>query len=125
MRVDRAARASSWEGGDEGELLAVRGLALMAELGTLEQGVIQEGGAMERGDWFEVDGREVCRAGSVVLRGEISISSGGESRVADAIDWGRCFEVAESGEQSEEINGTVCRRRNAPVGAKGGRRAIF
>ena len=97
----------------------------MAELGTLELGVILEGGAMERGDGFEVDERDGCRAGSVALRGEISISSWGESRVEDAIDWGRCFEVAESGEESDEISGTVCRRRNAPAGAKGGRRAIF
>ena len=75
MRVDKAARASSWEGGDEGELLAVSGLALMAELGTLELGVMVEGGAMERGEGFEVDRRERCRGGSVALRGDISISS--------------------------------------------------
>ena len=125
MSVDRAARASSCEGGDEGELLAVRGLALIAELGTLELGVMLEGGAMERGDGCEVDGREACREASVALRGEISISSCGESRVEDAIDWGSFFEVAESGEESEEMSGTVWRRRNAPAGAKGGRRAIF
>ena len=84
-----------------------------------------EGGARERGDGFEVDGRDACRDGSVALRGESSISSWGESRVEDAIDWGRCFEAVDSGEESEEISGTVCRRRNAPAGAKGGRRAIF
>ena len=72
MRVDKAARASSWEGGDEGELLAVRGLALMAAPGKLE---MLEGGAMDRGDGFVVDGREACRDGSVALSGEISISS--------------------------------------------------
>ena len=80
---------------------------------------------MERGDGFEVDGRDACRDGSVALRGESSISSWGESRLEDAIDWGRCFEAGDSGEESEEIRGTVCRRRNAPAGAKGGRRAIF
>ena len=105
--------------------MAVSGLALMAELGLLELGVMLEGGAMERGDGFEVDGREVCRDGSVALRGEMSMSSWGESRGEDAIAWGRFFEVVESGEEFEEIKGTVCRRRNAPVGAKGGRRAIF
>ena len=41
---------------------------------------------MERGDGFEVDGRDACRDGSVALRGESSISSWGESRVEDAID---------------------------------------
>lgn len=124
MRVDRAARASSCEGGDEGELLDVRGLALMAELGLLELDVMLEGGAMERGDGLEVE-RDGCREFSVALRGEMSISSWGESRVEDAIDWGRSFEAVESGEESEEIKGTVCRRRNALAGAKGGRRAIF
>lgn len=97
----------------------------MAGLGLLELGVMLEGGAMERGDGFVVDGRVVCRDVSVALRGEMSISSWGESRVEDAIDWGRFLEVVESGEESEEIRGTVCRRRKAPVGAKGGRRAIF
>lgn len=97
----------------------------MAELGLLELVVMLEGGAMERGDGFEVDAREGCMEGSVALRGEMSISSWGESRVEDAMDCGRCFEVAESGEDGEEISGTVCRRRNAPAGAKGGRRAIF
>ena len=82
------------------------------------------GGALEWGDGFEVDGRDGCK-GSVALRGEISISSWGESRLEDAIDEGRCFAVAESGEESAEISGTVCRRRNAPAGTKGGRRAIF
>lgn len=101
MRVDKAARASSWEGGDEGELLEVRGLGLMAELGLLELGVMLEGGAMERGDGFEVDERDGRRAGSVALRGDMSISSWGESRVEAAIDCGSCFEVAESGEKSE------------------------
>ena len=125
MRVDRAARASSWEGGDEGELLEVSGLALMAELGLLELDVMLEGGAIERGEGFEVDERDGCKEGSVALRGEMSISSWGESRADDAIDWGRTFELAKSGEVSEEISGTVCRRRNAPAGAKGGRRAIF
>lgn len=86
MRVDRAARASSCEGGDEGELLDVRGLALMAELGLLELDIMLEGGAMERGDGLEVDEREGCREGSVALSGEMSISSWGESRVEDAID---------------------------------------
>lgn len=80
MSVDRAARASSWDGGDEGELLEVRGLALIVELGLLE------GGAMERGDGFEVDEREGCKDGSVALRGEMSISSWGESMVEDATD---------------------------------------
>ena len=101
------------------------GLALMAELGLLELVVMLEGGAMDRGDGFEVDERDGCREGSVALRGEISISSWGESRLEDAIDEGRCFAVAESGEESAEISGTVCRRRNAPAGTKGGRRAIF
>ena len=125
IRVDRAARASSCEGGDEGELFEVRGLGLIAELGLLELGVMLEGGAMERGDGLEVDEREGCREGSVALMGEMSISSWGESRVEDAIDWGRSLEAVESGEESEEISGTVCRRRNALAGAKGGRRAIF
>lgn len=98
----------------------------MAELGLLELGVMLEGGgAMERGDGFEVDVREGYREGSVALRGEMSISSWGESRVEDAIDWGRCWWAVESGEESEEISGTVCRRLKAPAGAKGGRRAIF
>lgn len=98
----------------------------MAELGLLELGVMLEGGgAMERGDGFEVDVREGYREGSVALRGEMSISSWGESRVDDAIDWGRCWWTVESGEESEEISGTVCRRLKAPAGAKGGRRAIF
>lgn len=79
----------------------------MAELGLLELAVMLEGGAIERGDGFEVEGREGWREGSVALRGETSISSWGESRVEDAIDWGRCFDVAESGEDSEEISGTV------------------
>lgn len=105
--------------------MEVRGLALMAELGLLELGVMVEGGAMERGDGFEVEGREAWREGSVTLTGEMSISSWGESRVEDAIDWGSCFDVAESGEDSEEISGTVWRRRNEPAGARGGSLAIF
>lgn len=108
-----------------GELWDVRGLALMAELGLLQLDVMLEGGAIERGDGFEVDEREGCSEGSVALRGEMSISSCGESRVEGAIDCGGGFAVAESGEESEEISGTVCRRRNAPAGARGGRRAIF
>ncbi len=61
-------------------------LGLMAELGTLELGVMLDGGAMERGDGFDVDGREACSDESAALRGEISISSLGESRVEDAND---------------------------------------
>ena len=47
----------------------------MAELGLLALEVMLEGGAMDKGDGFEVDGRDGCREGSVALRGEISISS--------------------------------------------------
>lgn len=97
----------------------------MAGLGLLELGVMMEGGAMERGDGFEVKGRECWREESVALTGEMSISSWGESRVEDAVDWGRCFDVSESGEECEEISGTVWRRRKAPAGARGGSLAIF
>ena len=97
----------------------------MAELGLLELGVMLAGGAMERGDGFEGAGREACRAGSAGVRGDVSFCSGGEWGVEVAIEWGRCFEAVDSGEESKEISGTVCRRRNAPAGAKGGRRAIF
>lgn len=58
----------------------------MAELGLLELGVMLDGGAMERGDGFEVDGREACRDAPMALKGDISISSWGELRVEDAID---------------------------------------
>ena len=40
-------------------------------------------------------------------------------------DCGKCFDVAESGEDSAPIKGTVCRRRKELAGANGGRRAIF
>lgn len=79
------------------------------------------GGAIDRGLGFVVP----VRVGSVALSGDTSISSNGDSMVDAANDWGRCLEVAESGEISAPIRGTVWRRRNELVGAKGGSRAIF
>ena len=123
IRVVNAARASSCDGGDPGEWLPMLGLVFTLRI---------DGGAMESGDGL-VRGVDIvllrldwCIEESVALSGEISISSGGDSSVADAIDWGNCFEVAESGEVSLlPTNGTVWRRRRELAGASGGKRAIF
>lgn len=115
INVESAARASSWEGAEEGETLPILGL-VFAVLG-LRLG----GSAIDRGLGFVVP----VRVGSEALSGDTSISSNGDSIFDAASDWGRCFEVAESGEISEAIRGTVWRRRKELVGAKGGRRAIF
>ena len=89
-------------------------------------GVILDGGAIERGLKFAVVERDCCiAAGSVALEGDMSISSCGDSTFVIPKECGRCFEVAESGDDSAPIKGTVCRRRKELAGANGGRRAIF
>ena len=90
-----------------------------------------DGGAIERGDGLVMGVGMVllrldwCMDESVALRGEISISSCGDSSEDTAIGIGSCFEVAESGEDSVPMSGTVCRRRKELAGGSGGRRAIF
>ncbi len=115
ISVDSAARASSWEGAEEGDTLPMLGLVFAVLRLTLD------GGAINRGLAFVV----LARAGSEALSGDISISSGGDSREKAAVDCGRCFDVAESGEVSALISGTVWRRRRELVGANGGSRAIL
>lgn len=58
-------------------------------------------------------------------RGEASISSKGDSKEKVASGGGGCFDVADSGEDSVPINGTVWRRRKELLGAMGGSRATF
>lgn len=112
----KAARASSCEGGEEGDTLPMLGLVLAV------LGLMLEGGAIDdRGLGFVV----AVRGGSVALSGDTSISSSGDSRDEAASDWGSCFDVAESGEVSAPMRGTVWRRRKEFVGASGGKRAIF
>lgn len=117
ISVDSAARASSWEGAEEGDTLPMLGLV------SAMLGLMPDGGAIDRGLGFVV----LVRAGSTAPSGDTSISAGagGGSRDEVAIDCGRCFDVAESGEVSELIGGTVWRRRREPVGANGGSRAIL
>lgn len=112
MSVERAARASSWDGGEEGDCDWLLGLML-------------GGGAIVRGLRVAVLERDGCVAGSVALKGDTSISSCGDSRFAMLRECGRGFDVAESGEDSAPIKGIVCRRRKEFAGANGGRRAIF
>lgn len=112
ISVDSAARASSWEGAEEGDTLPMLGLVL---------GLMPDGGGIDRGLAFDV----LFRTESKALIGDTSISSGGDSREEVAIDCGRWFDVAESGEFSELISGTVWRRRKELVGANGGSRAIL
>jgi len=119
MRVERAARASSWDGGDEGEWLPIAGL-VFAVLGPM-----LDGGAMERGLRLVVLERDCCIDESVALKGDTSISSCGDSKFEIPREWGRRLEVAESGDDSAPVRGTVCRRRKELAGASGGRRAIF
>jgi hypothetical protein len=83
ISVLSAARASSCDGGEEGEML---GLALEPMFGLTLR--VEGGAIIERGDGLVrgvLLGREWCRDElSVVLRGEISISSRGESRLEEA-----------------------------------------
>ncbi len=112
ISVDSAARASSWEGAEEGDTLPMLGLVFAVLRLTLD------GGAINRGLAFVV----LARAGFEALSGDISISSGGDSREEAAVDCGRWFDVAESGEVFALISGTVWRRRRELVG---GSRAIL
>jgi len=108
ISVERAVRASSWEGAEEGDTLPMLGLVFDM------LGLMLDGGAIGRRIVFVVP----LRASSE------SISSSGDSMDEAGSDCGRC-DVAESGEESELIRGTVWRRRKELVGANGGRRAIF
>ena len=119
MSVDRAARASSCDGGEAGDELPMLGLVLAVF------GLMLDGGAIDKGLRFAVLERDCCVVGSVGLNGDTSISSCGDSRFEMPSDCGKCFDVAESGEDSAPIKGTVCRRRKELAGANGGRRAIF
>ena len=119
MSVDRAARASSWEGGEDGDWLPMLGLVFAV------LGLMLEGGAMESGLRLAVLERECCAAGSVALKGDTSMSSCGDSRDEIPSVCGNHFDAGESGEDSAAVRGTVCRRRKELAGANGGRRAIF
>jgi len=122
ISVLKAARASSCDGGEEGEWLPMLGEVLALRV---------KGIAIGKGDGFVMGvgivllRLERCMEGSVALSGETSVSSYGDSNDEEAIGCGSCFEVAESGEESLPMSGTVCRRRNELAGARGGKRAIF
>ena len=88
-------------------------------------GLMLDGGAIERGLRVVVLDRDWCIIESVALKGDTSISSCGDSRFDIPSECGKCFDVAESGEDSAPVRGTVCRRRKELAGASGGRRAIF
>lgn len=76
INVESAARASSWEGADEGETLPILGLVFRV------LGLRLGGGAIDRGLGFVVP----VRVGSVALSGDTSISSDGDSMVDAASD---------------------------------------
>lgn len=122
MSVLSAARASSCDGGEEGEWLPMMGLVLVLRV---EGGAIERGLGLVMGVGMVLLRLDRCMEESVALSGETSISSCGESKDDAAIECGSCFDVAESGEESLPVNGTVCRRRKELAGARGGRRAIF
>ena len=118
MSVDKAARASSCDGGEDGECPPMLGL-VFAVIGLM----VVDGGAMDKGLRFAVLVRECWSV--LALKGDTCISSCGESRWHMPSEVGKCLDVAESGDDSAPIKGTVCRRRKELAGAKGGRRAIF
>ena len=114
MSVDKAARASSCEGGDEGEgeenvlVLPMLGLMLDTMLGlSVDGGAIERGLVFVTGVGMIVLGRDWCIDEPMALSGDTSISSTGDSRLDETSDCGSCFEVVESGEDSAPTRGTV------------------
>ncbi len=99
IRMDSAARASSWEGADDGVTLPMLGL------------VFADSSAIDRGLALIF----LVRAGSEACSG---VSSGGDSRDEAGINCEIYFEIAESGDVSEPISRTFCRRRRELVAAK-------